>query len=157
MNKGKDTEFILNELNKSTSLSQSLKVIGDNANVFTEKSFSVFFSEYLGAHDELDLADIINASGLERKYGYAVVGGTRKGSRDKIIALCFAAKMKLNEIQHALKYSGQNELYVRNRRDAIIVAKINQSLTSPEKYGNVTELNLLLDQNGQEPLEVTKL
>ena len=154
MEKNKDTAFVLNKLNNSSSLSQGLKVISDNEEVFVKKTFSAYFNDYLAAHREMKPSEIIELSGLNRTYAYDVLTGKRNASRDRIIALCFASKMNLEETNHALIYAGHNALYARDRRDACIILAINRLQQGSVDFKNVADLNWFLDDQDQDPLDI---
>lgn len=154
MDKKKNTEFVLNELNNAHSISKGLKTIENNQELFHDKSFSSYFNDYLANHQELKTAQIIKDSCLSRKYAYEIINGTKKASRDRIIALCFAAHMNLDEVNHALIYAGHNQLYAKNMRDAVIILVINQSYRGNSEYKTITELNILLDEQNQIPLDI---
>ncbi len=58
-------------------------------------------------------------------------------SRNKLLALAVAMKLNIEECQKLLKFGGVNELYPRNRRDAIIIFALTKKLS-------IFELNELL-------------
>ncbi len=154
MREEKDTAMVLEELNNATSMRKGLHSIEENNDNFVKISFGEYFNRYQANHSELKLADIIRDSGLDRKYAYAVANDTRKANRDKIIALCFAAGMNLDEMNHALIYAGHNALYARDKRDALIILAINGKCRGDKDYVTATDLSILLDENGQEPLDI---
>ena len=70
----------------------------------------------------LKRVDVIHEAGLNETYGYEIFIGEKKNpSRDKLIALAFAMRLTLLEANRLLKIGGLNELYCKNRRDAIII------------------------------------
>lgn len=149
----KDTEFYLNKLNSAKSTSEGLNIINDSSLEYSSHSFSEFFNEYLGLHPELKLSDIVRASGLSRQYAYEVINGNKNASRDKLIALCFAAGMNLCETDHALTYAKVGKLYAKDKRDAVLMLAIKMK-SHENNCKNVTELNILLDEQGQDPLDI---
>lgn len=54
-------------------------------------------------------------------YLYQIFSGERTPSRDRTICICYGLSATLEETQDLLKRSGFAELYVKNRRDAIII------------------------------------
>ena len=154
MREEKDTSKVLEELNNATSLRKGLSSIEENKDNFLNVSFGAYFNRYLANHSERKLADIIRDSGLDRKYAYAVANDTRNANRDKIIALCFAAGMNQDEMNHALIYAGHNALYARNKRDAIIILAINSKCRGDKEYVTATDLSIFIDEQGQEPLDI---
>jgi hypothetical protein len=64
-----------------------------------------------------------------------------------LLRLFLAVHMELQEVQRGLKLYGMSPLYVRIPRDALLMSAWNRELYS------VSEVNALLRQNGQAPLE----
>ena len=138
------TKDVLDEINKSKTIKEGLNYIENNIETIPDKSFPDFFNEYLANHPEMKPADIIEKSCLSRTYAYEIINGKKKGGRDKIIALCFAAGMDYEEVNHALKYSGNNELYAKNNRDAVIIFAFNMMISNNPDCKTIMQLNDLL-------------
>jgi len=64
---------------------------------------------------------VVSAAGLDATYGYNIFTGMRKPGREKLLALVFALKCSLQEANRVLRAGGHSELYVKTRRDAIII------------------------------------
>ena len=81
--------------------------------------------------DEKDLerAQVIRDAGLNETYGYQIFMGQRNATRNKILQIIFAMKMTLREANRTLQAAGANELYCKNRRDAIIIFCLDQGFT----------------------------
>lgn len=154
MNKEPSTAFVLEQLNKATNTMSGLKYIEENILSSKNISFKDFFDCYLASHPDLKQSDIIRNSNLSRTYAYEILGGTKKGSRDKVIALCFAANMNLDETNHALTYSGNSSLYAKDKRDSIITLAINMKQKNNVDIKNVTDLNILLEKYNLTPLDI---
>lgn len=71
-------------------------------------------------------ADVVRAAGLNETFGYQIFTGARKASRDKVLQLAFALHLSLRETDRLLQAAGVNELYCKNRRDAIIIFAIDK-------------------------------
>lgn len=69
----------------------------------------------------LERAAVVREAGLNETFGYQIFMGTRKASRDKILQLVFALKLSFKEANRLLQAAGVNELYCKDRRDAIII------------------------------------
>ncbi len=65
--------------------------------------------------------DVIHEAGLNETFGYQIFTGQRNASRDKILQLVFAMQLSLTEANRLMQTAGVNELYCKNRRDAIII------------------------------------
>ena len=154
MEKEKETSEVLQELNNVTTLSSGVNMINSNDIDFTYTSFTDFFNKYLSEHQDLKLSTIVKDSGLSRQYAYAIINGERSGNRDRIIALCFAAGMNLDEINHALIYAKHPALYAKNKRDALIILAINSKQRGSQEYLTSTDLSIFLDEQDQPPLDI---
>lgn len=71
-------------------------------------------------------ADVVREAGLNETFGYQIFTGARKASRDKVLQLAFALHLSLRETDRLLQAAGANELYCKNRRDAIIIFAIDK-------------------------------
>ena len=69
----------------------------------------------------LERAEVVRASGLNDTFGYQIFMGQRGASRNKVLQLAFAMGLSLKEADRLLQAAGANELYCKNRRDAIII------------------------------------
>lgn len=116
-----------------------------------KRSFESFY-EYINAiiaERDLNVTELIENSGISKNYAYHILSGRRKNpSRDKVIAICVAAKLSFTETNRALKIAETGVLYAKDERDVRIAVAINQ------KIGNVTNLNLILDEKGLKPLDI---
>ncbi len=150
----KNTAFVLNELNKAPTHGQGLNLVNDDSMGFKDMSFSDFFNNYLASHPEIKPADVVRDSGLTRQYFSQIVNGQKNAGRDKIIAICFAARMNTDETNHALMHAKHSHLYVKDRRDGFLYNEIRWHNIGKSDRKNVTELNLFLTERGFPPLDV---
>lgn len=80
--------------------------------------------EYLQALLEehgLQRSRVIHDACLNETFGYQIFTGTRNAGRNKILQIVFAMHLTLQEANRVLQAAGHNELYCKNRRDAIII------------------------------------
>ena len=106
------------------------------------------FPQYLNHclnHSGLTPAQLITKAQIQRNYGYQILNGTRTPGRDRVIALCLALSLPLEDVQRALTLAKESILYAKNPRDSVLIFCINKKMT-------VADANLLLDKNGKEPL-----
>ena len=84
------------------------------------KELSVFLTQRL---DEKGLKkiDIIKAAQLNETFGYQIFSGSRKPSRNYILALGLAMGLDVHDLRFALCCGDAGDLYAKNRRDAIII------------------------------------
>ena len=69
----------------------------------------------------LSKAETAECSGMSEVYLHQILSGKRVPSRDRLLCLCIAIEMTETEVNAALKECGYAGLYIRNRRDAIIL------------------------------------
>ena len=134
----KDTEELFSELKEDEDIRRFLSK--------NKKEFLLPLHEYLEqllAKKGLRKMDVIQASLLDRAYGYHIFSGTKSNpSRRKLLPLALAMHLDLDETQHLLRYAGETMLYPRNPWDSIIISAIQKRLS-------VTEANALLAQMGE--------
>lgn len=133
-------------LEKSLKKYKSLdRFLAENENIFEE----VPLAEQLQALIEskgLKRSDVIKTSNLNEVYGYQIISGVRRPSRDKLLCLCCAMGATFAETQLLLKENGFAPLYVKNRRDSIIIFALEHKKT-------LIELNDALFERGEDILQ----
>lgn len=91
----------------------------------------------------LSRTTVISKSGLNDIYAYQIFSGKRKPSRDKLLCLCFGMELSVEEVQTFLRDCGYVPLYVKRRRDSIILFALLKKMS-------LLELNELLYEEGEE-------
>ncbi len=89
-------------------------------NKITDRSLPEYLQLLLDEHG-LERAEVVRSAGINDTFGYQIFMGQRGASRNKILQLAFAMKLSLKETNRLLQAAGANELYCKNRRDAIII------------------------------------
>ena len=118
------TEELLNELLFSDSLETFLvKDISGTREGLPEHLNHLLFKK------NLKKSEVVKRSRLNATFAYQIFSGDRNASRNKILQLAFAMGLDLRETQGLLKLSGTNELYCKDRRDAIIIYCITKQMT----------------------------
>lgn len=97
----------------------------------TQRSLPHYLQQLLD-EKELKRAEVVRAAGLDATYGYQIFMGQRKPTRDKVLQVIFALKCTLQEANRVLQAAGHNELYCKNRRDAIIIFCLDHDRTLQE-------------------------
>ena len=114
------------------------------------RSLSEYLNTYIG-NNGLVAADIIRGSQLSRDYAYSILNGNRPNpSRDRVIALCIAMQMNLEEVQRALEICNAGILYPKEARDMAIIICINT------RVYNISEINAFLFEKGFDALHTSK-
>ena len=70
---------------------------------------------------KLSTAQVIEHAQIERTYGYQLLSGTRRPSRDKVLQLAFGAGLSVADAQKLLRAAGKSPLYPKLKRDAVIL------------------------------------
>lgn len=143
------------EQDTTRSLSKKLQSIKDDTEAeqfiaeHSESSTLHGFLNALMAENDLSIPELIEKSGISRNYIYNILSGERSNpGRDKLLAICIGLGASFSQINKALEMIKLSPLYPRDERDARIAIAINQGVKS------VTEVNLILEKNGMNPLEV---
>ncbi|WP_202612153.1 helix-turn-helix domain-containing protein [Adlercreutzia caecimuris] len=88
------------------------------------RDLSAYLNQLLQARG-LKRAAVVRDAGLNETFGYQIFTGTRRASRDNLLKIAFALGLTLRETNRLLQAGGVNELYCKNRRDAIIIFAIS--------------------------------
>ncbi len=134
----KTTEELLHVLQNTSTVSELEEFTREMDDVSTFQSFHEYFS-FLLKQKQLSSAEVILASLIQRNYGYQILSGAKKPSRDKVISLCLAAHLNLDETKRCLTLAGHNVLYPKIRRDSILIFAVDKEMT-------VLDTNELLDE-----------
>ena len=126
----------------SSNLSKILKDI-------KETDFSTYMKNCFEKHGYQQQQVFIN-SDISLTYGYKLISLEKHTTqRDLIIRMCYAAHFTLEETQRALKLYGMSPLYVKVKRDALLMKGIQ------DRVGNILELNEYLIKNKEKPLRIS--
>lgn len=125
----------------------------DNISDFIEENFEdisdISFTEYLEMcmnQNSMTRSQVIDGANIQKNYGYQIFDGSRKPSRNKVLALCFSMALSVDESNRLLKLSDNAILYPRIKRDSIIIFAL-------EKNQNLINTNILLDEMGETIIE----
>lgn len=133
----KNTTRLLTELKEAKSFAG---FADKNADVFSDESISDYLQR-LSFERNIEPAQVIKRSGIDRTYGYQLFNGRRIPSRDKLIQLGFGFMIALSELQILLKMAGKSQLYPKIKRDAAIIYGVNNNYT-------ITQMQELLEEQG---------
>ncbi len=114
------TEELLEELLSSPDPAKFI-----NNNNISTRSLSEYLQQLL-KEKGLERVKVVREAGLNETFGYQIFTGARNASRDKILQIAFAMKLSLKETDRLLQAGGVNELYCKNRRDAIIIFALQE-------------------------------
>lgn len=95
---------------------------------------------------QLDKAEVIKCSGLDKHYAYQIFSGAKKPSKDKLLVIAIGMKLSYEEAQMLLKIANQPELYVKRYRDSIIIFCLHHQK-------GIMETNEILFEMGERIIE----
>lgn len=137
----KETEEMLQQLKTAESLNGYLQ---DNREQLVDSTISTQLETAL-AETGLTKSAVLLRSEINDIYGYQLFAGSRKPSRDKLIALCIGMELTLDRSQQLLKATGFAPLYAKNKRDSILIFGI-------QNKQSVFEINNALYEHNEKTL-----
>lgn len=124
MNETVELMSILKNIDNESYLDEFVKITSTN---FSDLSLPNFFQD-ICKEKGISKSDLIKNAEIDRTYGYQILNGTKKPSRDKLLKLCISASLDIEESNKALKLGNVGQLYPKNPRDSIIIFGINKKL-----------------------------
>ena len=114
-----------------------------------EKRFSAYMKKLI-KEKNLRQQDIFIQADVPERYGYKILSEEKHTrQRDVVLRICYAAKLTLEETQHALMLYGMSPLYARIPRDAVLMIAFNRH------SGNILDVNAMLKEQGLELLRTS--
>ncbi|MCR5161511.1 MAG: helix-turn-helix domain-containing protein [Lachnospiraceae bacterium] len=139
------------KVKKTSELREELMSAPD-LNEYLEENKEQFLSEdirelliQIFSRRKISKATLAKRAGMSEVYLHQLFAGQRKPSRDRLICICFGLQASLEEVQQILQKGGFASLYVRNRRDSIIMYGLSHSF-------DLNMINDRLFQEGEETL-----
>lgn len=123
----KNTTELISKIRKSKKNNVDFLINED----FYCPKIQYYLSDLLRAH-EISNGDYIRALNLERGYGYQILNGRRKPSREHLIQTAILLHLSLRETQRLLKVGNREVLYPRIKKDAIAIFAIEKKLKLSE-------------------------
>ncbi len=128
---------------------KGVETSSDLENYLSQMDDKLSFSEYMQSiidEKNLDKGTVIRDSDIPRTYAYQILNGTKNPGRDKVISLCIAMHLTLDETRRALTLSNNTPLYAKDARDSILIFCIHKDL-------GLIRTNELLYEENQATLE----
>lgn len=141
----KTTGELLEILKKESTLNRYIETVSDN--LIEQVPLSDCLNRLIEKKG-LKKTDIICQSGLERKYAYQIFNGQKRPNRDRVLALCLAMRLSLEETQTLLRQTGYSPLYARLKQDSVIIFCLQHTLST-------MDANDLLYEMGEPLLTLT--
>ena len=101
------------------------RYLKENKNELLQMNLTELLGHYLISKN-LEKADVIRDSDLDRTYSYQIFNGLHKPSRDKLLRLAFGLHLTVPETQQLLKTAQTAPLYPRIKRDVLILEALFQ-------------------------------
>ncbi|MCI6377177.1 MAG: helix-turn-helix domain-containing protein [Clostridiales bacterium] len=101
---------------------------------FVLKNQALPFAEYLLGQLEargMRRMDLIEALGIDRVYGYQLLNGTRRMSRELLVRTALFLQMDVEGAQRLLRMGGAACLYARDRQDARVIFAMAKRMPYP--------------------------
>lgn len=121
----KSTDELRHEIRSTTKIEDFLT---ENEDSLILPRLSTYLNDLL-LDKQLCKADVIRSSHLDRKYAYQIFSGQKLPSREKLLSLAFGLQLSADEAGKLLKTAGYQELYARNKRDAILLFSLDNHFT----------------------------
>jgi hypothetical protein len=112
----KSTEELLNKIKETTDIEHFMK---ENEADFIHTTVPEYLDS-LVARKSIKISEVAERSG-QGDYVYKVFQGSRKASRDILLAIAFGMSLTLDETQTLLRVAGNAQLDPRSRRDSVII------------------------------------
>ena len=136
----KNTEELFNNLKRDPDVEQ---FIANNQHEFSEP-LHVYLTKLL-KEKNLTKKFLYEELNCQPAHIYHIFSGTKKPSRERLVAISRAMNLNLRETQYLLRYGGYGILYPRNPWDAVVISSIEHNLS-------VADMNELLRQLGELPI-----
>lgn len=104
------------------------RFLAENTDCFRSADFSTYLQQLFDKKG-ISKAALARSAVMSEVYLYQLFSGGRRPSRNRVLCLCFGLSATLEETQQLLKDSGNAPLYVRDRRDAIVLHGIGNGLS----------------------------
>ena len=142
----KATGELLELLKKSTNLSDYRKAAEEE--IKNPIALSVCLQSIIEKKG-FKKSEIIRNAGLPRSYGYEILSGEKRPSRDRVLAICFSLRLTCEEVQELLKRTEYPLLYPKHERDSVILFGFAHKLS-------LYDVNELLYEMNQPVIETEK-
>lgn len=137
----KPTDELLKQLNNCNNIDEYFK---SNKNYLVNTTIAEYLYDVFNEKC-LVKSRVFKKAEIDEIYGYQIFGGRKNPSRNTLLAICIGARFTLNETQAALKVAGYAPLYVKNKRDSIIIYGMNNGKA-------VCEINEMLYEKNEDTL-----
>lgn len=119
-----NTEILNRKILKSTNIKEFIK---ENKGSIQKTKFHHQLFDLL-EDNNLKNTELFKRAGLSESYGYQLMNGKRQPSRDKVLQIALGLSLTIQETNNLLKLAEKSALYVKDKRDAIVIYALNNDL-----------------------------
>ena len=138
----KTTDELLKILKNTENISDYMQNHFEDISNIT---FTEYLKDLIQSHN-LTRSEVIDGANIQKNYGYQIFDGSKKPSRNKVLALCFSMTLSVDESNRLLKLSDNGILYPKIQRDSIIIFAL-------EKKQTLINANILLNEMNEDIIE----
>ena len=138
----KSTDELLKILKNYNNIEEFIE---DNTEDIKNTTFIQYITECLN-NCNLTKAQVIEKSNTQKNYAYQIFSGSKKPSRNKVLALSISMGLDTDATNRLLKLSDHSILYPRIKRDSIIHFSL-------EQHYNLIDTNILLHDMEEKIIE----
>ncbi len=134
-----DTQLLLHNLKSKAYYEDFAKECKDQ---MLDESFKLVLSDIIfkRGYEVQEFADEV---GISKAYAYQLLNGSRRPTRDKLVMIAIRLELSLKETNRLLVAAEKKELYVKNKRDSVIIYAISHGFILEELNELLREEDLL--------------
>lgn len=122
------TDELQNQLNSARSEAALGQYLKDTCRMDLVTEFHVYLNQCM-AEKGVPINTLIQKTNISRTYMYEILNGKKHPERNKVLSLCLALSLPLDETNRALKLAGAGTLYPKIKRDSILIYCINKGMS----------------------------
>ena len=125
-----------NDLRKALTDAESIETfLSENEEEFSSIEVSDMLAD-LFSKTKISKSTLAKEAGISEVYLHQIFSRKRTPSRNRLLSICLALNVTLNDAQELLKKSGYASLYPRNKRDSIIMYALLHGI-KPDKVNDM--------------------
>ncbi len=125
---GNTTQTLLERLRAGQSITQFFEENQDSIYDFPlNECLKAYIAQKRSPH-----AMLIRESGMNRRYFYDILSGKRRPDQNYVLRILLALGASVADAQWLLRCASYPQLYIRNRRDAVILYALEHALCVKE-------------------------
>ncbi len=126
------TELLTERLKNKTTYEDFFE---ENNDLISSDSFTVLLRKHIGL-SSFELPQLIERTQIAKTYAYQIINGKKNPSRNKILQFALALELNLEDSNKLLRAGGSENLYVKDRRDSILMFSLMNTEKNPVQSAN---------------------